>query len=105
MPLYGEEIAVTIASGGTKSSAVDLGLNADYMNIVIPTVDSCTINLEVSTDSAGTFQNLGSNITTETTPGAYTTTFRLGGWRHIKIETSAAQTSGAVIFYVRGIRM
>lgn len=101
-PRYSEWKTATIADEGTVSAAVDLGDNYDSLNIVIPTIDSANISLQVSKDNS-TFQALGlsTNVFAAGT-GAITTTFNLYGWRYIKVVSSATQSTAAVSFLVRG---
>jgi len=106
MSVYGYWLDAVIANGGTASAEVDLDPNSafglfDFLQIVIPTVTSGTIKLQVAEKSGGTFQDLGSGITTSTTTGGYSTTFKLGGWRYIKVVSSAAQGAERT-FRVRG---
>jgi hypothetical protein len=92
----------TIAQDGTVSGAVDLGDHYDSMKIIIPTIDSANISLQVSRDNS-TFQQLGdSNNYFAAGTGAISTVFNLYGWRYVKVVASAAQTTGAVTFYVQG---
>lgn len=105
MSLYFRPVTATIASSGTTSGEVDLGENCDFVRIQIPTIDSSTIKLQVSLTTGGTFQDLGDSVTTATTTGAYSTMFRLGGWRFVKVVTSAAQSSGAVDFELQGMKI
>jgi len=105
MSVYGEWQDATIAKDGTKSSAVDLGRSYEWLQIVIPTIDSANVSFEVSETLAGTYQNLGSGsqvITAGT--GAFTTVATIGGFQYIKVEVSAAQTTAARTFRVRGSR-
>ena len=104
MSLYGGWKEAVIASSGTASAAVDLGQDYDFLDIVLPTVDSGTISLQVSDVAGGTYQALGDSITTAATTGGYSTTFKLGGWQHIKVVSATSQTSGEVSIKVRGWR-
>ena len=93
----------TIADGGTSTGAIDLQGSCDFVSVVIPELDSCTLKVQVSLEGT-TYQDLGSSITTGTTTGGFTTTFKLGGFQHIKIVASAAQ-SPARIIKVRGFSL
>ena len=103
MSMYGNWLSVVIAKEGTKSAEVNLGRDYDYLQIQIPALDTCDMNLETSMTSGGTFQNL-SGTTEAVTTGAYDDVWYLGGWQFIKLECSAGQDSAAVTFYVRGMR-
>jgi len=105
MSLYGgwKTATITIAADDDLSAAVDLGSSFDFLNIVIPTIDSAKVSVHVCATSDGTYQALGDSVATEATTGGYSTTFKLGGWQHIKIATSAPQSANRS-FSVRGWR-
>jgi len=95
----------TIADEGTTSGEIDLGRPCDYLQVIIPTIDAATIKVTVSDASGGTFVNLGSGVTTVSGTGNYATTFKLGHYQFIKLVTSATQSTSAVSFKVRGMRI
>ena len=101
--VIGDWEQTTIASGGTVSNAVDLGGHFAYLQIIIPTIDSAQLELQVSDPDSGAFQDFGQDALTTTGTGAYSDTWVLGGWRVIKVKASAAQSTAAVTFKVRGI--
>lgn len=108
MSVFGQswlDVIITIASDDDLSAAVDLDPHNefrafDYLQIVIPELDECTITVYTSHDGI-TYQALGNSVTTGLTTGEYNTTFNLGGWRYIKIGTSASQSADRT-FKVRG---
>ena len=105
----GQWIAATVAASDTTSDAINLGMDYEYVNIIIPELDSATIVLQVGVDptNSGTisYQTLGVGDTaTAATTGERTTTLELGGFQYIKIVCSVAQDGGARTFYVRGYR-
>ena len=102
MSLYGEWKAATISSGVATSSEVDLGRDFVFLEIIIPTVTSCTLKIQVAEKTGGTFQDLGSGVTTSTTTGQYSSTFRLGGYQFIKVVSSVNQGADRLI-RVRGM--
>ncbi len=93
----------TIVLGGTTSTIVNLGGMYKYLKVIIPTIDSATLKLQVSDTEGGTFRDLGASVTTATTTGAYSDTWNLAGWRYVRIVASAAQTTVAVTFSVQGV--
>lgn len=97
-----EWVVAIIFAGNTKTAEIDLGDEYYYLDVEIPTLVSGTLNMEVSRITGGTFADLGSSVTTDTTTGDYMDTWLLGGWRYIKIESSVTQTSTNRYFYVRG---
>ena len=97
----GEWKTVIIAASGTISSVADLGGNFAYLQVVIPTITSAQLELQVQ-GGDNTYQDFGQNALTEVGTGAFNDTWVLGGWQFIKIKSSAAQTS-AVTFSVRGV--
>ena len=92
---------ITIATDDTTSDEVNLKVNCEFMQVILPTLTSCVVSVQVSDVSGGTFAALGSSQTTGTTTGDYSTTFKLGGYQYIKIVTSAAQGANRSI-KVRG---
>lgn len=104
MKKYGEWLTLTIVGDTKKSAVVNLGMDYEFLNVIIPAVVSGTLNLEVSKTTGGASQNLGSSVTTGTTIGSYTDTWNLGGYQFIKIESSVTQTTTDRVFYVRGYR-
>lgn len=93
-----------IAKAGTTSNVVDLEDYYPYLHVVIPTIDSATLKVQVSELIDGTYQDLGPAVTAAASTGAYSDTWTLGGWRYIKIVASAAQNTAARLFKVRGWR-
>ena len=97
---------ITIATDAAKTPELDLGRDYEFLDILIPTIDSANVSFQVAETSGGTFYALGSGskvIAAGT--GVFATTIRLGGYRYIKVVTSANQTTGNVTFKVRGWRM
>jgi len=102
----------TIEINGTESAEVNLGRAYDTLLIVIPTIDSAQISLQVAEKAGGTFQDLyitntsgddNQPITTAGT-GGITWSVPIGGFQFIKIKASVAQSGGARTFRVCGIR-
>lgn len=104
MSEVGEIKIAQIAKTGTSSQAVDLGGYYPYLQVVIPTIDSATLKVQVSELIDGTYQDLGPSVTAAASTGAYSDTWTLGGWRYIKIVAGAAQNTGEVKIKVRGWR-
>lgn len=103
MTVYGNWRTATIANGATASGEVDLGDNYDFLDVILPTLTSGTLKVQVSDKSGGTFQDLGKSLVVAATTGAYSTVFRLGGWHYVKIVSGAAQAADRSIL-VRGLR-
>jgi len=99
----GEWKTASIIKGGTTSEAIDLGGNFAYLQVVIPTIDSAQLELQVGETLGGLFQDLGQDALTVAGTGAFNDTWNLGGWRYIKIKASAAQTTADRVFKVRGV--
>ena len=95
-----------VAKSGTKSAQINLGSECNFIDIEIPTLDSCTIYIsKISPDGSNTEYRCGDGVVTHTTTGNYATGFNLGTFcRYIYINLSAAQTTAARTFYVRGVR-
>jgi len=99
----GELVTTKIASAGTVSGVADLGGHYAYLQIIIPTIDPAQLELQVGTAPTGTFQDFGQDALSQLGTGGYSDTWVLGGWRYIKIKASAAQSSGDVMFKLRGV--
>jgi hypothetical protein len=105
MTLPFEPQTATIAISGTESGEVDLKSSCDLVRVQLPTLTSCQVYVKVALNTGGTFQELGDGSNrTDTTTGAYSTTFKLGGWRYVKICTSAAQAAARTI-ELQGMRL
>jgi hypothetical protein len=94
---------ITIATDDDLTPEVDLLDLCDAIQVIIPALTSCKVSVMVSDVTGGTFVDLGNAQTTNTTTGSYATMFKLGGYRFIKIKTSAGQASNRT-FKVRGWR-
>jgi len=104
MSVYGEWLTGTIANGGTSTDEINLGKDFEYLQVILPTLTSGTVKLQVSDEAGGTFKDLGDGVTTATTTGGYATTFKLGGYQFIKVVSSANQGAARTI-KIRGMRM
>jgi len=100
--VVGDWQTANIVRGGTSTGAVDLGDNFMYLNVIIPTLDPATVKVTVAESEKDTFYNLDA-VTTATGTHNYATTFKLGGYRFIKLVASAAQTTTAIDCRVRGL--
>ena len=92
---------ITIATDDDLSDEVDLGDYYGYLNVILPELTSADVSLQVSDESGGTFQDLDS-ATFAAGTGEVNTTFVLGGWRYLKVKTSASQAADREIL-VRGV--
>ena len=102
---------VDISVSSTVSEEVDLeGIYANLL-VLVPTITSSTVSVQVSMTSGGTFialYRLDDDATgdfADATTAATTTkavVFRIGGAQHIKILCGSTQTSSDKTFYVRG---
>ena len=97
--------AIDISEDDDLSDEADLGEHFRYLAVVIPSLDEARIGVHVATESGGTFTRLGNGnaATTDPTTGGYATVFDIGGWRYIRLSTSAAQTADRS-FSVQGVR-
>ncbi len=101
-PAVGQWKKVTIAKSGTVSAPVDLEVPYAYLQVEIPTIDSAALELQVGRGGQ-TYQDLGQDALTTASTGAFNDTWVLGGWQHIKIKASAAQSTAERVFWVRGV--
>lgn len=105
MSLPGNWKAATIAQSATSSSEVNLGRDYDFLDIQIPTMDTCTIKITVAEKTGGTFFDLGDGVTTASGTHNYADVFKLGGYQFIKVVASASQTSAQRLIRVRGMAL
>jgi len=105
MSIYGtwKTATITVATNATHSAEVDLGNDWDFLDIIIPSLTSCTLKLQAAQTTGGTFQDLGSGVTTPTTIGSYSDVWTLGGYRYVKVVSSASQGANET-FQLRGWR-
>lgn len=102
MSVYGEWLAATLTNS-TTSAEVDLGRSYDFLEIIIPTLDTAaTIKIQTAEKTGDTAVDLGDGITTASGTHGYHDVFKLGGWQFIKVVASVSQTSVAI--RVRGMR-
>jgi len=96
---------IDVSEDDDLSGEVDLGEHFRYLAVVLPSLDEARVGVSVATESGGTFAPLGNDnaATTEPTTGGYATVFDIGGWRYIRLSTSAAQTADRA-FSVQGVR-
>ena len=110
--IVGEWKTATIALNGTLSAEVDLGRPYETLLMVIPTIDSAQVSIQVAEKTGGTFQDAhitegdGSSavLKSDLGTGAITWALPIGGFQFIKVKTSAGQTGGARTFLVCGCR-
>ena len=96
---------ITVAEDDDLSGEVDLGEHYRYLAVVLPMLDETRVGVKVSTESGGTFSPLGSgtNVQTALTTGGHATVFDTGGWRFVRLSTSAGQSTDRT-FQVQGVR-
>jgi len=99
---YGNWETGTIASSGTSTGVIDLGREFQYLCIILPSLTSGTIKVQVSDAVGGTYQDLGKSVLTATSTGGYSTTFKIGGYQFIKVVSSASQGAARTVT-VRGM--
>lgn len=103
MSTFGQWLTVTIAQNGTDSAEVNLGMDYEHIQIIIPAITEGTINLQVAESAEGSFVTLGISDMIASGSGDYADTFTLGGYQFIKIIAGAQQNNERT-FRVRGYR-
>ncbi len=93
-----------IPKTGTSTATIDLGDAYMYMRVIIPTIDTGTIKVTAAETPSGTYYDL-SSVTTASGTHNYATTFKVGGYRYIKLVASAAQNTAAITLRVSGLGM
>ena len=92
---------ITITSDDDLSDVVTLGAEVDYLQILIPTIDSANVFLQVAETPSSTFYDL-TDIYIASGTGSVANVVPIGGFAHIKIRTSNSQTANRT-FRVRGL--
>jgi len=105
MSIYGEFKTATISSGNETSSAVDIGREYDYIDIVVPSMQDCLLSVQVSETTGGTYYDLNDaeGSAYESSQPERADVWALGGYRFIKIKASESLAATAT-FRVRGTR-
>ena len=104
MSIYGQWVDAAISAGQPRTSAIDLGRDYDFLEVMLPGMAACTLTAEVSEQEAGTyFSLLGDETTVDEGGDKRADVWRLGGHRFIKIVSSVAQPN-AVTIRIRGMR-
>jgi len=100
-----------LAKDGQTSAECNLGQPYRVIIIEVPTVDTATLTIKTARASGGTFRDLyltdpadgGNNkIISASGTGGFIWVVEAGAIQYIKIYASAAQTTAAVTFYIRG---
>lgn len=97
MSVYGEWRAAPIAASASKSDAIDLGREYDYLSVQLPTMEKCKLHLEVAERVGGTYYKLGNDVSTDEETYGRADVWRLGGFRFIKVVSSRPQSSTVAI--------
>jgi len=106
-----KEAVITVASDDDLTPEVDLGGEYEQLLIEIPTITSAQVSLQVARSSGGTFRDLHmvldadgttGQIITDAGTGGIMVIMPLGGFRYIKVKTSAGQAADRT-FYVQGV--
>jgi len=106
-----QDALIDVSEDDDLSAAVDLGRHYETLQVYVPTIDSAQVSIKVP-DAAGNYHDLyvtdnadgGNNkVISAASTGGFIWTIPLGGFRHIKIATSAGQTTDRT-FKVRGVR-
>ncbi|MCK9355818.1 MAG: hypothetical protein M0R22_01530 [Dehalococcoidia bacterium] len=96
---------IDVSADDDLSDSVDLGEHYRYLAVIVPALTSARVGVHVAPSLAGTYVALGSGTSAQTdaTSGGYATVFDIGGWRFVKLSTSAAQAADRE-FAVQGVR-
>ncbi len=97
--------SIVVLEADDLSGAVDLGDHYRYVAVIIPALTSARVGVHVAMALDGAYVPLGSGTAAQTEPttGGYATIFDTGGWRYVKVSTSAAQAADRE-FSLQGVR-
>lgn len=110
--IVGDWKAATIASAGTSSAAVDLGREYETLLVYLPTITSATIKIQGAERLASTYADIyvtdpadghDTQVISSAGEGAVMWVVPIGGFRYIKVVSSAAQGAERLI-RVCGVR-
>ena len=94
----------TIADGETKTSEIDMDQAVDTLLVKLPSLAACSISLEVSPGTGGTFTQLGpSSYSANVGTGGFWVELRAHKFRYFKIVSSVAQAGGDDFTVIGGI--
>lgn len=111
--ITGSWVTGTIADEGTLSGEIDLGRSYEKVIIEIPTIDTAQITIRGAEISGGTYYDLhvtdpadgGNNkLISASGTGGITWVAPIGGFRYLKLFSSATQSTAAVTFNLCGVR-
>ena len=111
--IHGSWVTGTIADEGTLSGEIDLGREYDTVIIEIPTIDTAQITIRGAEYSGATYYDLyitdpadgGNNkLISASGTGGLTWIAPIGGYRYLKLFSSATQSTAAVTFSLQGVR-
>ena len=96
---------IDVETDDDLSGAVDLGEHYRYLAVVLPPLTLARVGIHVAPSLTGTYVPLGSGASAQTDPttGGYATVFDLGGWRFVRLSTSAGQAADRE-FSIQGVR-
>ena len=105
------DAVITIATSDVLSAEVDLKRAYETLLIVIPTITSAQVSVQVAEKTGGTYQDVyvtegdgsSAQLKSDLGTGAITWVTPIGGFQYIKIKTSAAQAANRT-FRVCGTR-
>lgn len=100
-----------IAKDGQTSAECDLGRPYRIIIIEVPTIDTATLVVQTARVSGGTFRDLyvtdpadgGNNkVIAASGEGGFIWSINVGAIQYIKLYASAAQSTAARTFYIKG---
>ena len=111
MPRCGEWKTVSIAKDGTTSAETDLGMDFEKVQVYSPAIDSATLTVKPSRATGDTAVQAYATDDDATGDFVHTTSAKTAAAmnvltvmaRYVTLVLSAAQTSAARTFYIRGV--
>lgn len=101
--ILGKWVTGTISAGGSETSEIDLDRDYSEIQVLIPPLDECTLNVKTARLTGGTFKPLDPSVQINAGVGDFHDEWEIGGYQFIKIVASRTQ-SAARTFTVRGSR-
>ena len=94
--------STTVANTASNSASIDLGRIYDKIQLDLPALNACSINVKVARTSGGTYNFLASLAAVDVTTGSKQIVLNVMGHQFMQVYCDNAQGAARTIWY-RGI--
>ena len=96
------QATINTAINAVLTNMVDLQYGYEYLQLIVPTINTSKLRIQVCRNSGGDFLQVGSAVSqTSDSAGDYATTLSLGGFQFFKLYSVHAQNTN-IAFDCRG---